>query len=75
MINNFAGHNHENDDDTDCFIRDFNVMTNDNPDYAITITVMMMMNMMMVSSLSPTVLLAEQEYNPESSLFTPCQKQ
>ena len=29
------------------------------------------MIMMIMSSLSPTVLLAEQEYNPESSLFTP----
>ena len=29
----------------------------------------------MMSSLSPTVLLAEHEYNPESSLFTPYQKQ
>ena len=35
----------------------------------------MMMDMMIMSSLSPTVLLAEQEYNPESSLFTPYQKQ
>ena len=41
----------------------------------ITITVMIMMNTMMMSSLSPTVLLAEQEYNPESSLFTPFRKQ
>ena len=33
------------------------------------------MNTMIMSSLSPTVLLAEQEYNPESSLFTPFRKQ
>ena len=33
------------------------------------------MNTIIMSSLSPTVLLAEQEYNPESSLFTPFRKQ